>query len=266
MFESRKVCFRMKTLVVVHVYYPQLWPELAACVRNVDGERDLVVTYGDEAAVQGARRDFPEARFLKCENRGYDIWPFIAALQSSDLSAYDAIVKLHTKRDVVSDIIFDFNHAVYNGPAWRNFLLGFVRTPEAWRRTRRLLAKSGVGMVAERHVVMRRRDVPVSRTKESFDAAAEFLGLDPKRVRRSGQYVAGTMFAAKPAALRPLLGKELTAELFELPTGHMTETFAHVMERALGLSVTAAGQKIVAFNGSLRLRRAWYWLCKLVGK
>ena len=256
----------MKTLVVVHVYYPQLWPELAACVRNIDDERDLVITYGDETAIAQARRDFPEARFLGCENRGYDIWPFIAALRSSDLSTYDAIVKLHTKRDVVSDIIFDFNHAVYNGAAWRNFLLGFVRTPEAWRKTRRLLAKPCVGMVAERHVVMRRRDVPVSRTKESFDAAAEFLGLDPSHVRRSGQYVAGTMFAAKPAALRPLLGKELTAEMFDPPAGHMTETFAHVMERALGLSVTAAGQKIVAFNGSLRLRRAWYRLCKLVGK
>ena len=254
----------MKTLVIVHVYYPQLWPELAACVRNIDGARDLVVTYGDEAAVQGARRDFPEARFLKCENRGYDIWPFIAALRSSDLSRYDVVVKLHTKRDIDDEVRYDFNHAVYNGAAWRNFLLGFARTPEAWRRTRRLLAKSGVGMVAERHVVMRRRDVPVSRTKGSFDAAAEFLGLDPSHVRRSGQYVAGTMFAAKPAALRPLLKKELTAEMFETPAGHMTETFAHVMERALGLSVTAAGLKIVAFNGSLRLRRAWYGLRKLI--
>ena len=74
------------------------------------------------------------------------------------------------------------------------------------------------------------------------------------------------MFAATPAALRPLLEKELTAEMFEPPAGHMTETFAHVMERSLGLSVTAAGLKIVAFNGSLRLRRAWYKLCEHVGK
>lgn len=254
----------MRTLVVAHVYYPQLWPELAACVRNIDGKRDLVITYGNETAVADARRDFPGARFLKCENRGYDIWPFVVALQSFDLSAYDAIVKLHTKRDVVSDVRFDFNHAVYNGAAWRDFLLGFVRTPEAWRRTARLLAKPTVGMVAERHVVMRRRDVPVSRTKESFDAAAVFLGLDPKAVRRSGQYVAGTMFAAKPAALQPLLAKELTAEMFDPPAGHETETFAHVMERALGLSVSAAGFKIVAFNGSLRLRRTWYRLRKLI--
>lgn len=42
----------VKTLVVAHVYYPQLWPELAACVRNIDGGRDLVITYVDEATVQ----------------------------------------------------------------------------------------------------------------------------------------------------------------------------------------------------------------------
>ena len=115
-------------------------------------------------------------------------------------------------------------------------------------------------MVADRHVVMRRRDVRIERTRQSFDAAAEFLGLDPKSVRQSGQYVAGTMFAAKPAALRPLLEKPLVAEMFDPPEGHLTETFAHVMERALGLSVGAAGLRIEAFNGSLGLRRLWYRL------
>ena len=255
----------MRTLVIVHVYYPQLWPELAACVRNVDGERDLVVTYADETVVQGARRDFPDARFLKCENRGYDIWPFVCALRTADLTRYDCVVKLHTKRDIRDTVSYRFNHVCFDGPVWREYLLAFVKTASAWRRTRRLLDRPGVGMVADRHVVMRRRDVPIARTQESFDAAAEFLGLDPKTVCRLGQYVAGTMFAAKIAALRPLLAKELTAEMFEPPAGHLTETFAHVMERAFGLSVTAAGLKIVAFNGSLRLRRAWYWLLRRFG-
>lgn len=250
-----------RALVIIHVYYPQLWPELAACVRNIDGERDIVVTYGDEAAVVEARRDFPEARFLKCENRGYDIWPFVAALRSADFSAYDVIVKLHTKRDVVSDVTLDFNGIVLNGSAWRNYLLGFVRTPEAWRRTQRLLARPGVGMVAERRMILLWRDVPVLRSKESFDEASRFLGLDQRTMRRAGQYVAGTMFAAKPAALQPLLAQKLTAEMFEPSAGHKVETFAHVMERALGLSVTAAGLEIVAFNGPLWSWRIW---CQLV--
>ena len=245
----------MKVLAVVHVFYPRLWPELASCLRSIDDEKDVIITYVDEAAVEEARRDFPEAKFLRCENRGFDVWPFLRALQETELSRYDLVVKLHTKRDIAEDAGYHFNHAVYDGAAWRNFLLAFVRTPEAWRRTRRTLARSGVGMVADRHVVVRRRDVPLERTRKSFDAAAEFLGLDPAAVRKSGQYVAGTMFAAKTAALGPLLSKKLTAADFEPAAGHETETRAHVIERALGLSVTAAGMRLAAFNGSLFWRR-----------
>ena len=254
----------MKILVVAHVFYPQLWPELADCIRNVTEQKDVVITSVDEASVVKARKDFPDARFVLCENRGYDVWPFIKVLRSTDLSSYDVIVKLHTKRDIVDGRSHHFNHATFNGSAWRDYLLAFVKSPEAWWRTRALLRKRGVGMVADRHVVLRRRDVRIERTRQSFDAAAEFLGLDPKSVRRSGQYVAGTMFAAKPAALRPLLEKPIAAEMFEPPAGHQTETFAHVMERTLGLSVSAAGLKIAAFNGSLGLRRAWYRLRKLI--
>ena len=85
----------MKKLVIVHVYYPQFWPELRDCIRNV-GACDVVVTYVDEASVAEARRDFPNARFVLCENRGYDIWPFVTALKAVDLAAYDLVAKLHT--------------------------------------------------------------------------------------------------------------------------------------------------------------------------
>lgn len=257
----------MKTLVVAHVFYPQLWPELSGCIRNITEQKDIVVTYVDEASVVEARKDFPDAQFVPCENRGYDIWPFVRALRSVDLSRYDVIVKLHTKRDIVDGIRYRFNHATFNGSAWRDYLLAFVKTPEAWSRTRSLLARPRVGMVADRHVVMRRRDVRIERTRQSFDAAAEFLGLDSQSARRSGQYVAGTMFAAKVEALRPLLAKPLAAGDFDPPAAdHMTETFAHEMERALGLAVTKAGMRIVAFNGSLALRRALFPVRKWFGR
>ena len=256
----------MKTLVVIHVFYPQFWPELRACADNVDGEKDLVITYVDEAAVAGARRDCPAARFFRCENRGYDVWPFLKALRSVDLAGYDTVVKLHTKRDVDSAIRYRFNHATFNGAAWREYLLAFVKTRAAWRRTRRLLARPRVGMVADRHVVMRRKDIPIPRTWPSFDKAAEWLGLPVEAARRRGQFVAGTMFAAKVEALRPLLAKPLAAGDFDPPAAdHLTETFAHVMERALGLAVSKAGMRIVAFNGSLALRRAFFPVRKWFG-
>lgn len=254
----------MRTLVAVHVFYPQFLDELAACVGNIDGVRDVIATYVDDAVADRIRACIPEARLLRCENCGYDVWPFLRALGTVRLADYDCVVKLHTKRDVTDDFRYDFNHTVFNGRAWRDYLLSFVRTPQAWRRTAARLSASGVGMVADRHVILRRRDVPIARTRESFDAAMSFLGLDDPGVRAHGQYVAGTMFAAKPAALAPLLARRIAAEMFEPPAGHKTETFAHVLERAFGLSVTAAGMRLVAASGSVSLRRFYAPFCSLL--
>ena len=247
----------MRIAVIVHVFYPELWPELAQCVRNVGGDREVFVTYSDEASVSEARRDFPDAHFVRCENRGYDVWPFLMVLQALDLGNYDCIVKLHTKRDVDDGFRYRFNHVLLNGSAWREYLLAFAKTPAAWRKTARKLSRPDVGLVADRHVIMRRRDVPIARTYETFDRAAELLGLPAERMRRTGQYVAGTMFAAKPAALRPILARAFSADDFEPPQGHLTETLAHVLERAMGLSVSAAGLRLAAFSGSLFWRR-WF--------
>ena len=41
----------MRTAVVAHVFYREMWPELAECVRSIDGPRELVVTCVDRAAV-----------------------------------------------------------------------------------------------------------------------------------------------------------------------------------------------------------------------
>lgn len=253
----------MRTLVVAHVYYPRLWPELAECIRNIGGTRDLIVTYVDETAVPEARRDFPEAKFLKCENRGFDIWAFICALRSVDLGTYDAVVKLHTKRDIVKDHDWYFNNCRFNGAAWRNYLLSFCRTPEAWAHTVRRLSESGVGMVADRHVVVRRRDFPWKAVRECFDAAVAEIravgGCAPFD-ERTAQYVSGTMFATRPEPLAFFLKHGFDGRMFEV-SGHTADSepvlYVHRVENLLGLSVSAVGRRIVAWNGSLRWRRIY---------
>ena len=61
----------MKILATVHVFYPEFWPELAACLRNVSAPCDVVATLPEGSGFADAvRRDFPDARILFCENRG----------------------------------------------------------------------------------------------------------------------------------------------------------------------------------------------------
>ena len=247
----------VKVAVIAHVFYPEFWTELARCIRTVGDGCDLFVTYVDESAVAAARRDFPSARFIACENLGYDVWPFLKVLQEIPLADYDLVVKLHTKRDVTGELLV-LNHAWVGGPVWRERLLAFVATEDAWRRTLRRFTDPRVGMVADRRLVFRRGDLP-AKLDGSFDRAREeFRRLTGSAVSEGAEYVAGTMFAARPAALKPLLVRRFEAARFEPPAGHRCETYAHLMERMLGFSVAAAGLRIAAFNGSLVWRRRYY--------
>lgn len=243
----------MKTLAIVHVYYPQLWPELAACLRSVAEPRDIVVTYGDEAVVAAARRDCPEALFLKCEGVGYDVWPFLKALQTIDLSQYDVVVKLHTKRNVPT--AYCANNAYFGGSAWRERLLGFVRTPAAWRRALRRLSDPNVGMVADRRLVF------TGNVTEPdggvFDRALAEVNRMTGATLTGGRFVAGSMFAVRTAVLSPLVGR-YSPDLFAVAESGNYLTLAHVLERAFGLLVSAAGLRVEGYNGSVDRRNAFY--------
>lgn len=246
----------MRVALVVHVFYPALWPELAACIRNVREPHDLFITYVNEETVREAKAEFPNARFVRCENRGYDVWPFLKVLQTLRLEDYGCVVKLHTKRDIDQDM--EINRTWLGGAAWRNHLLSFIRSGAQWRRTLSRLRRPGVGMVADRHLVFG-RDTTESRLRATYDRARrEIESLSGRSLKTEGWYVAGTMFAARPEALRPLMLRHYSAEMFDVSSGHDRETFAHVMERMLGLSVHAAGLRIAACSGSVQLRRLYY--------
>ncbi len=66
------------------------------------------------------------------------------------------------------------------------------------------------------------------------------------------------MFVMRVEPLRLLMCHRFSADMFEVPVGHDRETYAHVVERMMGLCVSAVGLKIVAWNGSLRWRRLYY--------
>ena len=245
----------MKALCIVHAFYPEFWPELAGCIRNIDVPFDLVVTYVDETngIPEMVLRDFPQARLLLCENRGFDIWPFLKALQEVDLSSYSILVKLHTKRDVKrGGRPLRFNHCDFSESAWREYLLGFIRDAASWRETKARLELPDVGMVADRHVIMRRSDTPWFNTRRSMDAAVEFVQrLYGAPVTGNVQFVAGTMFAARPAMFGRILARGWKADDFQASTRDGTEQIAHLLERALGVIVTAEGFRVDSPGGDL---------------
>ena len=232
-----------RTLCIVHCYYPEFVAELAECVANVSEPRDVVVTYSTEAALAAAKTSFPGARFLECENVGFDVWPFVKVLNDVDLGMYDYVLKLHTKCNRPVDIPFRMNHADFSGSRWRSYLLEFVRTRGSWEASlARMEADPSVNMVAGLKCILRREDTPWRPEQAGFDTALEMaagLGIRPE----NPEFVAGTMFVARSAALAKLRGVFCAADFAEARV-HTTTTRGHYLERILGFAACDGGGRI----------------------
>ena len=123
-------------------------------------------------------------------------------------------------------------------------------------------------MVSDRHVVVRKRDFPSywdSVHKCFDDAVAEIRKIPGCRAFRpaGAQYVSGTMFAARPEPLAFLLKRGFESEMFVASTHANNDciVYAHIVENMLGLAVSAVGQRIRAYNGSLAWRRLYAPIC-----
>ena len=140
-----------RVLVIVHVFYPELWPPLADRIARIPAPVDLVVTLVEgrsEALADSIVAQFPDARFEVVPNRGRDMWPFVRVLELGMVGDYDAVLKLHTKASV---------HRI-DGAAWRDRLLdSLCPSPEGIGLILELLRRDpDVGMVAPAGAVLGR--------------------------------------------------------------------------------------------------------------
>lgn len=225
-----------------HVYYPELWDELEGCVRNFPpGEYDLFVTtpHGDAAIGKRVLTAFPECDYRVLENRGYDVGPFIDFVNRLNLSDYEYLVKLHTKRDFNGIE----NYIRFSGAKWREWLLAFCKTKENLSATLRRFRDPTVGMVG--HPSLKIATGDFFESKKVIENAAQWvakLGLRPKR----RCFVGGTMFIVKAELFRCLQGK-ISIEDFAEIKSHEAGTLAHVFERVLGYVVYAQGYRISGY-------------------
>ena len=226
---------RAPVAVVVHVYYHDLWPEIAGHLAALDMPFDLFVTVTDtgggaaEALAEDIRAAFPGALAVPMPNRGRDIFPFVHLVNAGLLDGYRAVAKIHTKRSP---------HRT-DGDDWRRSLIGGV-LPGAGtaRRLAAFLADddAGVWVADGQHY----RDPAWWGT--NFDITAWLLRrIEIRAVRETLAFPAGSMYWLKPVMIAMIRGLELEQTLFETECGQVDGTLAHAFERALGAIATASG-------------------------
>jgi hypothetical protein len=215
----------VEVAVVVHVFYPELIPELCDILKNIVEPFDLFVTTPHEAAIPDIFDDFgPYAQSIAvalAENRGRDIGPFMSLHRRKLLEPYQAILKLHTKRSAYSD----------KGGYWRQRLFReLCGDSTTVQRILDLLRRSRAGIVGPHDYYLSHQSF-WGGNREKVGILLKAAGVDrPVSDERLG-FFSGSMFWYNPAALAPLHSIPDDLLIFEPESGQQDATLAHAFER-----------------------------------
>lgn len=242
----------MRLLVIVHIYYEDLWPELAEALASLPRPFDLRVTCvrDAEGIFSKVHESFPQALVEQVENRGFDIGPFFHVLNAVRLEDYDAVVKLHTKRDIPPHYVMRVNVV---GSKFRELLLSFSRSQEKWNRALDTLFQKDTGMVGEGKIALNH----FSDSLRKYDGVKDALhraGLS----FRGGFFIAGSMFIVRAHLLKPFQGC-FHLEDFEIPDRSRGDCLPHFLERALGYAVYAQGYRLQSWDGRSFALAVYWW-------
>ena len=232
-----------KILVVMHVYYSDQLDLLLNCLKNIPQDYDLYVSLPklDAAIVDKIKAFKPDANFVVSENVGYDIWPFVKVINDVDLSKYQYVIKLHTKRDLEGLVIHPLGNGCFirGGSDWRDYLLSFIKTRENLEKCLVALENPEIGMCARYNLIHNKPDHcgVISEAKKSYPDY--FMDV------HNYCFVAGTMFISKIAPIQFIKDMHLTSDKFEGANTNHTTQLAHVIERDIGAALYQSGMKIV---------------------
>lgn len=226
--------------VVLHLYYHEMWDEIALRLHSQTFAFDLFVTLpdrpGQEAAAAKVRAHilaaYPQARIWSFPNHGRDILPFLHLLHAGLFAPYDAVCKLHSKKSPHRG----------DGDQWRKELLsGVLGEPaQTAARLRRFLAdpQAGLWMADGQRIVGADWWGPNRARAQTLLAK---VGLPAQSLLPELVFAAGSIYWIKPAALAALKALPVSAADFEPEMGQVDGTTAHALERAFGLILTSAG-------------------------
>jgi FMN phosphatase YigB (HAD superfamily) len=242
-----RYCFDQpgKIAVHLHLFYADLINEFCEALRNIPYAYDLFVSIPDNLDFHSIDRTLKAhsgavlVTVKAVTNRGRDIAPMLVNFRE-DLAGYDFLLHIHSKKSL---------YAGGTMLGWREYLLSSLVG------SRRTVAQIFGAFEADQDLGMM---FPKSYESMPYwghtwlsnvahgSRLCKKMGI--QWVNHYFNYPAGSMFWARVDALRPLFAENWKIDDFEPEHGQTDGTFAHSIERCLGLLPEAQGYRSQIFE------------------
>lgn len=186
----------MSRVVVAHVHFTEIWPELVKYIENIQPDRLLLSYTGKQCpALEAFGLQSSQVSILNVENRGRDTWPLVAwAKLGAFASPGDLVWKIGTKRS---------SH-ILAGARWRRELLdaiaGSRQTVDSIHK--QLESSPELDLLGASKHLRRVTAAMAEEHQHLFEDWSQACGI--KRNPIGVPYIAGTMFVARARVLDQL--------------------------------------------------------------
>lgn len=221
--------------LMIHVWHLDTLDELAGYVAHFTPGADRFVTYPDSFSSdirQTIAETFPGASYIPVKNQGQDVGALFQLMDQVDLSRYEFICKIHTKKGLKMP------------DEWRRALLGGVlgSSEQVAHIVKTFREDSDVQLAGARQLFWHGstnlwRNAPeIDRTYGRMIAGFDFRKQD-------WGFIAGTCFWIRTAALLRIKDWPIR---FDLAGGYVDDGRpAHAVERMFGMYAALSGGKVL---------------------
>lgn len=243
-YRSYKIRGMKKSAVILHLYYTDLVNEFIETLRRFTTPFDLFVTVCQkDDNVKRLIKAFPNAKIIVVPNRGRDVGPFIEVLNQMDLTQYEVIFKIHSKKvcsknnDGKRNDIIKIMFNLPDGEAWRKELIhSFMGSRFIIMKVLYLFYKYPyIGMVGGWK--FHKSHGPL-KPQEFFRLCYSW------KIPHHYEFFAGTMFAIRASALALLKRQGLTLKDFPIEQGELDGKLEDLIASCFGAICLAQNLQI----------------------
>lgn len=214
--------------LVWHLYHIDMFEEINSEMQNCVELFDIYISINHECSLEDIKNIlsvYPSTNIFMFENRGRDVLPFLKIFKEIEKLNYDSLCKIHTKKSMHRD----------NGSEWGGLLRQrlFDNKDEIIKN---LTKDNSIGVYVAKDNLADSSFIGLN--KENMQVTCNLLNI---RYTDDFSFPLGSMFWCRPESIYQLTSEKLESKYFVIENGEIDGTFAHAIERMVGLLIQKNG-------------------------